>query len=157
MLQTVNRPYFIAGFVLLAGSIFIAYISVSMRFYTPFGPGPGFFPLILSTMLGILSVALIVQSIVGAADMPKDTFSGVDRLGYLRVVLLIAVLLATGPSLQFLGYQVTMAMFFFVLLKILGGRSWLVSAGVGLIFSIGTFQLFAVFLRVPLPRGVLGF
>ena len=54
--MSMRRPYQIAGTIFLFFAAFIAYESLKLRYYTPLGPGPGFFSFWLGVLLFVLSL-----------------------------------------------------------------------------------------------------
>lgn len=153
--MTMRRPYQITGTVFLLFSAFIAYESLQLRYYTPLGPGPGFFSFWLSLIFGGLAIIMIVQASIGQAEpMPDDFFS--DRIGYLRIGAVVLALVFTVALFDFLGFRVTMLIVYVFLLVALGRQGILVTAIVSLAGSFGVFHVFDQWLKVPLPRGVFG-
>ena len=59
---TVQRAHQITGVVFLLIAAFLGYHAVKLRYYTPLGPGPGFFPIWLCAILGLLAVTLFFQA-----------------------------------------------------------------------------------------------
>ena len=56
-----------------------------------------------------------------------------------------------------LGFLVTMTLFIAIVIYGLGVRSWVTLATVPLGTGIALYMVFAVWLRVPLPKGILEF
>jgi hypothetical protein len=151
----VKRPYQITSVVLLGISLFVALQSVKLRYYTPLGPGPGFFPLWLSMLLALLGAMMFWQATFGKSEaMPEDFFA--DRRGYLRVGAVVAALVGVIVLLQRLGFCLVMLGFYLFLLAFLGRQHPVVTAIIALVGSFGVYYVFVHWLAVPLPSGLFG-
>jgi len=151
-----KRTYQVTGVVLMLMAAFLVRESLMLRYYTPLGPGPGFFPLWLSVLLAVLAVAMFVQATFGKPEaMPADFYP--DRKGYLRIgaVLgaLVGVILLLGP----LGFRLVTLAFYLFLLIALGRQNLLVTVIIALAGSFGVYYVFVHWLATPLPIGLLGF
>jgi hypothetical protein len=91
--------------------------------------------------------------------MPDDFFA--SRAGYLRAGACVLAFLWGILMMDVIGFRLTMLVFFLFLLLVLGRlhgiRGAVTTVGVSLIGSWGSFWLFDTMLRVPLPRGMLGY
>mgnify|MGYP006272295093 FL=1 len=113
--------------------------------------GPWLFP---SIVIGLLVLTIAPLAWRGKLTVPADaqtlTWSGVGR-----VSLAVGAVGFYIVAAEMLGYLLTMAL----LLAVLFWRyraKWYVAGAVTLILVPLTYQLFAVYLRVPLPWGWLG-
>jgi putative tricarboxylic transport membrane protein len=150
-----RTPYQIAGGVLLALAGFVAFESLKLRYYTPLGPGPGFFPFWLALVLAGLAIGILLQATLGRAEaMPEDFFA--SRTGYWKMGAVILALVATTVFLERLGFCLTMLAVYLFLLRALGRQGLIVTALVALAGSFGVHYLFVHWLQVPLPTGILG-
>jgi putative tricarboxylic transport membrane protein len=154
--MTMRRPYQITGILFLLLAAFVAYEAVQLRYYTPLGPGPGFFSFWLALIFGGLAVVMLVQATVGRPEpMPEDFFT--HRLGYLRMGAVVLALVVTIYALEPLGFALTMFGVCTFLLIALGRQHWAVTLLIALASSFGAYYVFDHWLKVPLPRGLLGF
>ena len=135
--------------------------SVGLGYWTTLGPGPGFFPLWLATLLAALSVAWLVQQIRGSSP-PTDVEEPVAGLEALpqeaesavepgRVVAIVVSLVVLTALLEVLGFQLSMLLFLIFHLKVLGRRRWLLTLVLSAVGSFGVYTLFALVLSVNLP------
>lgn len=148
--------YCIAGGLFLLLAIWIASESLRMIYYTPLGPGPGFFSFWLAFIFGVLSVIMIIQAVFGRPEpMPPDFFA--PRIGYLRIGAVIFALVVTIYAFEPLGFSLTMFGVCVFLLYALGRQKLFVALPLSLACSFGAFYLFDHWLKVPLPHGILGF
>ncbi len=120
----------------------------SMR-HTRFGPM--YFPAILGALLGLVLVAL---SVSGGLRRPPEIqrVTGRDVVRVAEVVVWVAAYVALA---EIAGFLITAAVLLVVLMWRLGNR-WTLNVAVSTTIVVLTYQLFAVGLRVPLPRGWLG-
>ncbi len=112
--------------------------------------GPYFFPSVLAVLLGFVGGWLLVagklRSGVEAA--------AVSRQGFLRTVEVVAWVVLYLALAEWAGSVNTASVLTLVLLLRLGTR-WPVAAAVSAVVVPLAYQVFAVVLRVPLPRGWL--
>ncbi len=150
-----KRPYQITGLVLLGVSLFVAWQSLKLRYYTPLGPGPGFFPLWLSILLALLAAMMFRQATFGRPEaMPDDFFA--NRRGYLHIGAVLAALVGVIVLLEPLGFCLVMLGFYVFLLTFLGRQHPVVTAVIALVASLGVYYVFVHWLAVPLPSGLFG-
>jgi len=118
---------------------------------TPGNPGPGYFPLLLAILLMILgSLVFILGSRAALMKSVKWTEAKT------AVAILGCAIFAT-LGLEKIGYRITMMLILAFLFGVVERlKVWQVLV-LTLSLALGTFWLFDGFLRVPLPRGGLGF
>jgi putative tricarboxylic transport membrane protein len=150
-----RRSYQLSGlaFLLLAG--FLGYHAWRLSYYTPLGPGPGFFPLWICVLLALLAVFVFVNATFRQpVALPEGFFAPAS--GYRRIVAVVLALFAVASLLPVLGFRLTMLAFYLALLSLLGRRHPLETLLLGLVGSFGAFHVFVEFLSLPLPVGVFG-
>jgi len=141
--------------VLMLAAAFLVRESLRLRYYSSFGPGPGFFPLWLSLLLAILAVAMFWQATFGKPEaMPADFYP--DRKGYLRIGAVLAALAGVIVLIEPLGFRLVMLGLYLFLLAVLGRQHPLVTGIVALAGSFGVYYVFVHWLAVPLPIGLFG-
>jgi putative tricarboxylic transport membrane protein len=151
-----NWPYRITGTLFLSLAIFIGSESLNLRYYTPLGPGPGFFSFWLSLVFGGLALLMLFHAFFGQPEpMPEDFFA--HRIGYLRIGAVVLALVFTVYMFEPLGFCLTMFVACFFLMYALGRVAMIINLLVSLFSSFGAFFAFDHWLKVPLPPGILGF
>ena len=145
-------PAHLAQAALIALGVGVAVESVSLGLWTRLGPGPGLLPLLLGGLLVVLAAVWAVQSLLAGAGSRSEEAEPLD-LRYIAVVIGSLILLAA--LLDLIGFQIAMALFLLLHLRWVGRRGWLLSVGLALAGSIGTFVLFDRVLQVPLPLSSL--
>jgi putative tricarboxylic transport membrane protein len=123
-----------------------------------YGPGAGFFPLLLGVLFLGLSLTLFLNCMLAhyrgletnGAEPPS--FSDVGRVGiYLGFLLLFYILF--DP----LGYLLTIFLFMAFVLKFLTKRSLKYSISISALTALFVFLVFVNLLGVPLPEGIFGY
>jgi len=150
--------------VAVSGALFAVAISagigtLSLGYWTPLGPGPGFFPLCLAFILAGASVAWGLGQwrgeYVDATENTEGVEIGEDLNSLRSIAAIVASLVLAAMSLEILGFQITILVFLFFHLRILGHQRWLVTIPIMLIGSFGVFALFDLLLAVPLPTAAI--
>jgi len=151
-----NKAETFAGAVVLA--IGAAMLLESMKFpYLLDGvPGPGFLPRWIALALIGFGLVLTAQGI-RARLAPQEAIPWPNAAGWARVGLMLGGLAVALVVLDRLGFLLTTTLFMAVVIFGLGVRSWRMLASVPLVSAIGLYVVFAVWLQVPLPKGVLSF
>lgn len=150
-----RRVYLAAGGVFLVLAVIVGWQSVGLRYYTPIGPGPGFFPLWLSGILGLLAVMILVQAMTQPATGLPDDF--VPPTGSaLRIVGAAAAIFAIACSMSTFGFRITMFVFYAAMLPMLGRRNVIEIVVLAAAGSFGVFEVFGRILKSPLPTGMFG-
>ncbi len=142
--------------LLLCGGVTIA-LSLRMPIGTFRMAGSGLFPLCLGIALMLLALLYLANLLLQRdAEVPssQDAAAPPDATGQM-LLFLGASALAT-LCLNFLGYPMTSFLLMMSLLAILGVRQPLLLVGLPLVTAVGSYLLFVQFLRIPLPKGLLG-
>lgn len=130
-----------------------AYVTISSRglgIWTPEGPGPGFFPLVLAVSLALLAIAWFAQTPKAVAKPSGDDYRQWRSAG-----ATVASLVALGALLNVIGFQLAMLLLLMFHLRIRGRCGWMTSVAVSVLGSVGAFHLFNDFLLVPLPVSII--
>jgi putative tricarboxylic transport membrane protein len=113
-------------------------------------PGPAYFP-------GVLALLLLAAGVAVAALAGGPRVSSLDWTEWRHGVAIFATCAFCALALERLGYRLTI---FIALGFLVGGverKSPIATLGFAAALALGTFWLFDTLLRVPLPRGALGF
>lgn len=150
--------------VLAAIGIYVVTSSSSLGIWSPEGPGPGFFPMVLAAGLILLSGVWLLQSVreLSAAfpddgeepTGPVETESvdgGTGQRTWRNAAITIVSLVVLASVLELIGFQLAMFLFLMFHLRLLGRVRWFTSVVVAVVGSVGAFHLFSDFLLVPLP------
>jgi putative tricarboxylic transport membrane protein len=147
-----------AGLVLAAGIVYEA-----MALWMPRGrigqPGPGFFPIIVGAFLVLAAGGCLVQAFITRRMEPRTTrpaaapASGNRRVA--RVWLLIGFLVLYAVAVQPVGFPIALLLFLVASIQIFGYRKWLPTLGIAAALTVVSYLTFVVWLKVPLPLGIL--
>jgi putative tricarboxylic transport membrane protein len=113
-------------------------------------PGPGFFPIWISSAMIGLSLLLAVTT--RRADRPFiDDPTVLKKVGAVLGAFLLFIFL-----IGYLGTTAAMAIFIALVAALVEKRSWREWVPFALVISVGAHLLFKTWLGVPLPGGLLG-
>lgn len=134
----------------LALGLFVLLEALNLEYWSPLGPGPGFFPFWLGLTLSLLATGWLVKSTRGPDEpLPEGFFP--DSFGAMRIVSIVVALIVLAFLFEFLGFQVTMFAFLLFLLVALGRQALPLTLVLSLVGSFGTYQVFTRYLDVQLP------
>lgn len=145
-----------AALCFIAFSIFVAWEAWNLEYYTPLGPGPGFFPLWLGAVMGGLSVLWFVQ-VCSRKGRPKESAFLPERDGLVRLLSVLGAMVAATLLMNFLGFQVAMFLLMLFLLLVPGRQPVWLTLIIALLSSVGIYHLFGSYLDVQLPKASLSF
>jgi putative tricarboxylic transport membrane protein len=146
-----HRKHQIAALCFLAFSAYLMWDSWNnMEYYTPLGPGAGFFPFWLGALLGGLGIIWLVQVSRRSGNTEEEP-SLPPRGGTVRILSIIISVVAVSALMDLLGFQLTMFLFMILMLMILGRQTIWMTLVISLSCSVGVYHLFGRYLDVQLP------
>ena len=133
----------------------VAFSAGALKFY-PYssegGPGSAFLPFWLGVAMAALALLMMVRR-------PRAADAGIDWAprgeARSRVLVVAGVTLAFVALLDVLGMILGTALYLTVLIRFLGGHRWWVTLLVAAGAAGFNWLVFAHWLRVPFPQGVL--
>ena len=134
--------------------LLIAVGSLSMPIGRLGEPGPGFLPLFIGLLMGILSLALFIRSYRAGISEKKAFW--IDRKQWPKVFTTILSLIIYAFALRPLGFALVTLLLLVFLFKVIGELSWRVSIIGPLLTTFFFYLLFKVWLEVQLPMGPFG-
>jgi putative tricarboxylic transport membrane protein len=117
-------------------------------------PGPGFFPILIGSLLCLLAVVFFIQSVLGRERVQKQVPFWKEKTSWKKVSYSLLALIFYLLVLNGLGFITTTFLFLFFVFKFVGKKRWQSSLLVALLASAITFLVFKTALEVPLPRGI---
>ncbi|MCE5263290.1 MAG: tripartite tricarboxylate transporter TctB family protein [Deltaproteobacteria bacterium] len=145
---------FIGAWAVLLFGIFITAFSLQYEFYSEFGPGPGFLPLLLG--IGILIGGVI--EVVKVFRAKSKTKFGVFLTPRSKVGFQMLILIVVGFLLiPVLGISIALSLCTAAAMRIIGKHKLSTCALTAVGSAIGIFFIFGQWLEIPLPRGMIGF
>lgn len=128
--------------------------SLQLSIYTRRGPGPGFMGFGTGGILFLLSLHLFLKSLFSRNEGgAKDPYPKNMKI----TSLILSALIFYALFLERLGFILDSFLVFSFLFAISRTMKWYVSIACSLSLALGSYVLFAVFLGIGLPRGVLNF
>jgi putative tricarboxylic transport membrane protein len=136
----------LASFILLeAGKLSFGSIRV---------PQTAFFPVVLATLLLVLSLFLLAQALRSA-----PTGRGRERIdaeGWSRIGATLVTLVGFALALERLGFLLSTFLLMVLLLRAIEPQAWHKVLAVALATSLVAYAIFGWLLGIPLPAGVIG-
>jgi putative tricarboxylic transport membrane protein len=145
----VRKPDVAAATAGLALAAIALYEAGRLPFGTARNPGPGFVPWWTSLALGGLALGLLGQA------FRANPTPGPAREWGLRVGGLLAAMAGYVLVVEPLGYPVATFLLVLFMLRVVEPYRWAVALGVAGFAAAGSYLVFAVWLKVPLPPGPL--
>ena len=139
----------LAAAMTLAFGAGAAFESARLPLGTVHNPGQGFFPWWTSVVSVLLGLILLVQAL---ASRPGTLREGPGRTA--KVAALLVVLGAYAFLLEPLGYLISTFLLVLFMLRATDPQRWSVALGMAAITAVGSYAVFAIWLSVPLPRGL---
>jgi putative tricarboxylic transport membrane protein len=145
-----------AGTVLAVAMVYEALALAMPRGNLAF-PGPGFFPAMVGGFLLLSAAGCLVQALVrpSAARAESGQAPAAARQVH-RTALLLGLLAAYGLLLPGLGFPLAISLFVLAAMRVFGYRRWLAAILVAAGVAAVSYVVFVVWLKVPLPMGLLG-
>jgi len=141
----------VAGGVLVLIGAVALWEGLRFPFGTLWRPGPAYMPALLSVVLIAIGVVLIVARDGGVRLAEMAWPEARHALAILGVCAFIAL------TLERLGWRLAVAGALLVILGLLERRGVVFTVALTVAIAFGSFYLFNDLLKVPLPRGALGF
>jgi hypothetical protein len=144
---------YISGSILLFVAAVLFIQARGLTVWAETGPSEGFFPLVLSILLGVLSAIILLQ----ACSRQKGETEPFRIFGVKRTKFFLygGALLAFGLIFFWMGYSLAVAVFLVFILRFVEQQSWKTTVYVTVASIIGSYIIFQVFFTIPLPEGVL--
>jgi putative tricarboxylic transport membrane protein len=144
----------ISGAVLAALGAYIVLQAHAWNYYSPDGPGPGFFPTWYGLLMVALALLLVVRTLLRAEPAKaKKT----DQSGTVLALSTWVAFAASVALMGYLGFLLSFALFTFFLVTVVFRRSLATAGATAICIAVAFYVTFAVVLGVQLPTGLLGF
>jgi hypothetical protein len=141
----------VSGAALALAGAAIAWQSWQYPMGSVAAPGPGYLPFALG--IALCACGALV-ALAGGRSLPFRWQRFDDGPKGLAI---LAGLAFAALALERLGYRITIAVLLVYYLRVLERRPWARTLVLTAIVSLGSYDLFARWLRVPLPVGMFGF
>ena len=120
-------------------------------------PGPGFYPMIVGVFLILTAAACLIQALMAKPAPAKAVTepSAESPRQFARTWALLAALVAYILAVQPVGFPIAMVAFLAISIWTFGYRRWLPVLLIAVGLTVVSYLCFMVWLKVPLPLGVL--
>lgn len=150
-----SKAEIVFGLGVLAFGAFLLEEALKLAYFVEEVPGPGFVPFWLALAIIGIGLALVVRAARSSTLASRRRWP--DASGRWRIGVVFVVLFLSLTLLEPLGFLAVSVLFVAIVAFGLGIRSWKILVPVPLLSAIVLYGVFAVWLRVPLPRGILSF
>jgi hypothetical protein len=141
----------IAAAVLFAIGVAAAPLALRMGYGSARFPGPGYLPFWLATLLGLASAFYFVSSL-GRDTVTRPLWG---QKTWLRPALSAVIMLLFTSLMGWLGFFASTFLLFLAWLIVIERERWRIVGTVSVVGTLAAYLLFAILLKVPLPRGFL--
>ena len=146
-----------------ASSVFLILISVvvmwssyRLRLGSPASPGPGLLPFLAGAGLVIVSIVHFAREGIRAHGGRETTLKQLwVGPSWPKTVMISASLILYVLVLEKLGFLASTTLILIFLFRVVDPMRWPVATGAGLAASFASYAIFAAWLQVQLPRGVI--
>jgi putative tricarboxylic transport membrane protein len=146
-----------SGVFLLAVAIAICWGSLQMPYGELHSPGPGFYPFWLGMLLGAMALGLVVASTLNASE-GKDLADILrEKVRRNNVLLVLGALILYGALLDLIGFLIGTLLLMVLLLRYVEPQPWKAVMGWAVGGTLVAYAVFEVWMKLRLPKGILGF
>jgi putative tricarboxylic transport membrane protein len=154
--ESVKRTWQVMCLLFFALSICVLLFSMGEPYKDDLGFGPAFFPVWMSIVTGVSSLALFAQTTWGRSAVDNSGTLLPDRQGIRRIMIILVSLAGCVALLDILGFRLSIFLFLLFLPPLLGANNWWGSLIFAVCGSVGVFYSFSAWLNVLLPVGIFG-
>ena len=120
--------------------------------------GPGYYSVgvgVLLLAIGLMYFLSQRKKLTGAVRASLADAPASADMSNRRMPGMVGVMIAYILMMDYAGYLLSTAVFFLLINRIAGFRSWLVTVGVSALMTAAFYLIFAEWLGIIFPRGVL--
>jgi len=140
-------------FLFLTG-LWIAVASMGLPVGKIWNPGPGFVPLLIGSLLAMVSFILLVRKFLQGSSRSKPFW--LDKRRWPKVLSTVVFLAIYIVVLPLFGFLLTTLFIMIFLFKAVGELDWKFSIGGAILTSSLSYLLFKFWLGVQFPGGPWG-
>jgi putative tricarboxylic transport membrane protein len=147
------RAEFIGAWVVLLLGLFIVVFSIPLQYYTDLGPGAGFLPFWIGIIIVVGGVVEVIKAFRVKGRTEMGTFlQPRSKLG-LQMLVLIVITFLIFP---FVGFSVGLALCAAAAMWFIGKHKIMTCVITAVLSAIFIHVVFAQWLDIPLPMGLIG-
>jgi len=152
--RALRRCHQAAALLVAALGLFLVSRGIRLGVEGNFGPGAGFFPVVIGAVLASAAALWLLGASLGAPPAVPEEFA-TERRGVIVVAGVVLALAAFTLALEPLGFRLAMLALLIVLLFESGPGLWPAKLAAAVGSSFGLHYVFTELLRVPLPAATL--
>ncbi|MFB3886290.1 MAG: tripartite tricarboxylate transporter TctB family protein [Thermodesulfobacteriota bacterium] len=118
------------------------------------GIGIGFLPFWMSAAIGILALLLFISTFRGRMALEDKPIFVKESLSLVIPVFIAMILYLI--LINIVGYGISTFLFLFATILVLQRSRWVTAFISAVVFTFFLYALFKLFLRAPLPTGLIG-
>ncbi len=134
----------------------VTFLSYRLGLGTLTSPGPGFLPFWCALILSALSLGVFFHRLlIPSGGEPQKIRKLWEGVRWPRGALVVAAILVYSLVFTTLGYLLSTIALLLLLFKAIEPQGWAAAIGGAVLTSFISFVVFALWLDVQLPRGIL--
>ena len=146
-----NIEVYVSLFFIIVGSVVFSQ-SLSLQYYSDYGPGPGLLPLWVSGMMVLLSVANMVVAFKKNDTHFSDLFP--KGSGLINLLACVGSFVLFMVIVQYVGFTISSILMLFILFS--RGYKWPWALGLSVVVTGVLFVVFSSVLGIPIPVNEYG-
>ena len=143
----------LSSFFWLGFSVIFCMASIRLSLGPAHQPGPGFFPFLGGSILGVLSLVNFLRSLKKVASKAESSKSPIH---WKNIILTLAILFAFPFLLDWIGFAPSTFLFFVFLLRSIEPQRWAIVFGGSATATLLLFFVFQFWLKIKFPVGIFG-
>lgn len=144
---------FIGAFVFFFVGTFAVFEGWRMNLGTLLNPGAGFFPFYLGIILSFLSILLFYKEVRSRFAETRNPIEIAGR--WKRLLFALALFVSYAFALNSVGFIICSIVLLILLCRVVEGCSWRSALLISIICAVVSYLVFAKYLGVPLPKGII--
>ncbi len=145
----------VGGVIFLFGGLTVL-LSLKMPIGSFRMAGTGMFPLLLGITLMILSGIYILQYLMREKSVGKKESPSSPPGSFRQLAVFMGAMVLVTLLLDPLGYPLSAFLLMAILLRTLGMKEWTRNLSISAVTAVVCHLLFVYWLKIPLPKGLLG-
>jgi putative tricarboxylic transport membrane protein len=147
--MTLRRDH-VAGSAFIAAGTLVLLASGDLPFGTLASPGAGMLPMLIVGLMMAFGMILLAQA------RQSPSIAEVDWSDLPHALRVVVVAAAAAALYVPLGFLLTIPLLLFALIFLVERRPLLIALAFSIGATVAVYGLFAILLRTPLPRSLLG-
>lgn len=155
-----KRGSLILGFLSILGGSIVLYLTnlQKLDWYIGNKMGPGFFPTITGIGMLICGLLILFEELhKGRSKESKEDSISFDSEELKNLLFFLTLGLFIIMTAKKTGMIISIGIVVFLYIKFKGKESWSKALIISICMMIFLYFIFAIFLKVPLPKSLLGF